>query len=47
MATHNLFPLFTKSHILVVNDNMYMINQRMKVYFIDFFFHSKFVVICD
>jgi hypothetical protein len=24
---------------------MYMANQRMKVYFIDFFFHSKFIVV--
>ncbi len=39
MATHNLFALFTKkSRILVVNDNTYMTSQKMKVYFIEFFF---------
>jgi hypothetical protein len=27
-----------KSHILITSDNMYMTNQMMKVYFIDFFF---------
>jgi hypothetical protein len=26
---------------------MYMTSQRMKVYFVDFFFHPKFVVIYD
>ncbi len=36
-----------KSRILVASNNMYMTNQRMKVYFIDFFFHPKFVVICN
>jgi hypothetical protein len=36
-----------KSHILVANDNIYMISQRMKAYFVDFFFHPKFVVVCD
>ncbi len=36
-----------KSHILVINDNTYMANQRMKVYFVNFFLHSKFLVICN
>jgi hypothetical protein len=36
-----------KSCILVASDNMYMTSQRMKAYFIDFFFHPKFVVVCD
>jgi hypothetical protein len=36
-----------KSRILVVSDNTYMISQRMKAYFVDFFFHPKFVVVCD
>jgi hypothetical protein len=40
MATHNLFALFTKK-LLVASDNMYMTNQRMKVYFVNFFFHPK------
>ncbi len=36
-----------KSRILVASDNTYMISQRMNAYFVDFFFHPKFVVICD
>ncbi len=36
-----------KNHILVTNDNTYVANQRMKAYFINFFFHSKFLVIYD
>ncbi len=36
-----------KSCILVTSDNMYMTSQRMKAYFIDFFFHLKFVVVYD
>ncbi len=48
MVTHNLFPLFTKkSRILVANNNTYMTSQRMKAYFVDFFSHPKFVLICD
>ncbi len=34
-----------KNHILVASDNMYMTSQRMKGYFVDFFFHPKFIVV--
>jgi hypothetical protein len=30
-----------KSRILVASDNTYMISQRMKAYFVDFFFHPN------
>jgi hypothetical protein len=36
-----------KSCILVANKNTYMVSKRMKVYFIDFCFHPKFLVIYD
>ncbi len=36
-----------KSHIVGANNNTYMISQRMKAYFVDFFFHPKFVIVCD
>jgi hypothetical protein len=36
-----------KSHILVASDNMCMINERMKVYFVDFFFYPEFIVVYD
>ncbi len=36
-----------KNHILVANENMYMVSKRMNVYVIDFCFHPKFLVICD
>jgi hypothetical protein len=32
------------SHNIVTNDNTYMINQRMKPYFIDFFSIQKGIV---
>ncbi len=34
-----------KSCILVASNNTYRTNQRMKAYFVDFFFHAKFVVV--
>jgi len=36
-----------KSRILVASENTYMVSKRMKVYFIDFGFHPKFLVICN
>jgi len=33
--------------MLVANDNMYMFSQRMKMYFVDFYFSSKDQVVCD
>jgi hypothetical protein len=33
--------------MLVANDNMYIFNQRMKMYFVDFYFSSKDHVVCD
>jgi len=33
--------------MLVANDNMYMFSQRMKMYFVDFYFSSKDHVACD
>jgi len=33
-----------KLHYLVPNNNMYMVNQMMKVYFVDLSFHPKFLV---
>jgi hypothetical protein len=36
-----------KSRILIANENMYMTSQSMKTYFVDIFFHPKFVLICD
>jgi hypothetical protein len=35
------------NHILTANDNTYMFNQKMKMYFVDFNFLSKDYVICD
>jgi hypothetical protein len=29
------------SHMLVVNNNTYMFNQTMKIYYVDFYFSSK------
>jgi hypothetical protein len=36
-----------KNRILIASDNTYITSQNMKAYFIEFFFHPKFVVICD
>jgi hypothetical protein len=52
MATYHLFPMHQKNCILVASDNTYMASQRMKVYFINFFFHLIFLsfvanVTCD
>jgi hypothetical protein len=35
------------NHVLIANDNTYMFNQSMKIYFVDFYFLSKDYVICD
>jgi hypothetical protein len=35
------------SCILIVNDNTYLGSQRMKLYFVEFFFHPKFIVVCN
>ncbi len=35
------------NHMLVAIDNMYTINQKMKMYFVDFNFPSKDHVICN
>jgi hypothetical protein len=35
------------NHVLIANDNTYMFNQNMKIYFVDFYFLSKDDVICD
>jgi len=29
------------NHMLIANDYTYMLNQRMKIYFVDFYFLSK------
>jgi hypothetical protein len=34
-------------HMLIANDNTYMFNQRMKMYFVDSYFLSKDNVICN
>ncbi len=31
------------SCMVIVNNNTYLVNQKMKSYFDDFFFHSKFM----
>jgi hypothetical protein len=33
--------------VLVANNNTYSSSQRMKLYFVEFFFHPKFIVFCD
>jgi aminoglycoside phosphotransferase family enzyme len=35
------------SCMLIANNNMYIINQRMKMYFVDFYFPSKDHIICN
>jgi len=42
MTTHYLFSLF---NILIINDNTYTTNETIKVYFVDFFVHPKFIVV--
>ncbi len=45
VTTYDLFPFFIKkSRIININKNMYMVNQRMKMYLVDFFFLPKFLV---
>jgi hypothetical protein len=36
-----------KNYILVASDNTYITSEKMKIYFVDYFFHPKFVVVCD
>jgi hypothetical protein len=40
-------PIVHQKNMLIEFDNMYMANQRLKMYFIDFFFHPNFFVIYD
>jgi hypothetical protein len=35
------------SCMLVANNNMYIINQRMKMYFVYFYFPSKDHIVCN
>jgi hypothetical protein len=42
MTTHYLLSLF---NILITNDNTYTTNERIKMYFVDFFVHPKFIVV--
>jgi hypothetical protein len=45
MLTHGnvSFILFTNqnNHMVVTNDNIHIISQKMKLYFVDFFFRSQ------
>jgi hypothetical protein len=29
------------NHMVVANDNIHIVNQKMKLYFVDFFFHPQ------
>ncbi len=31
------------SCMVIVNNDTYLVNQKMKSYFVDFFFHKKFM----
>jgi hypothetical protein len=42
ITTHYLLSLF---NILITNDNTYTTNKRIKMYFVDFFVHLKFIVV--
>jgi hypothetical protein len=33
------------NHMSIANDNMYTFNQRMKMYFVEFFFHPKTMLV--
>jgi hypothetical protein len=41
------FIVHQNNYILVANDNTYSGGEWIKLYFVEFFFHPKFIVVCD
>lgn len=35
------------NHMVIINDNIHIVSQKMKLYFVDFFFPSIIHVICN